>query len=111
MHRIVALARVMTFSFRSGQIDSAAWLVTASDDADCEVVGKLILPAVFHTFKLRTVTPAAVTEKNGSRLPDSFERNPNRNAVAATRTLEARGKPQKKRGESSSTRPLKSVKA
>src|SRR5579864_8095968 len=107
MHRIVALARVMTFSFRSGQIDSAAWLVTASDDADCEVVGKLILPAVFRTFKLRTVTPAAVTEKDGSRLPDSFERN----AVAATRTPEARGKPQKKRGESSSTRPLKSVKA
>ena len=48
-----------------------------------EVVGTLILPAAFRTFKLRMVTPAAVTEKAalGFLLPHLFERNPNQNVV------------------------------
>jgi hypothetical protein len=77
-----------------------------------EVMGTLILPAALRTFKLRTVTPAAVTEKAalGFRLLDSFERNPIQNAVTGSRTPEAGGKPQKKKGESSSTRPPKPVK-
>lgn len=44
-----------------------------------EVMGTLILPAALRTFKLRTATPVAVTEKAalGFLLRDPFERNQN----------------------------------